>query len=354
MATTASVNALQTNLQTLRSYDLSKVVRKGLGTGAFESAEKIVDLISKIAERITPHIYEIDDISINELNEKILDIVSLFNQIATYDDGRFLNQRQIYSPNLMNIRENVVNVWSKIVGLIHEIEKSTLSEDFEQQLSSIKAETLNEAEEIKNLRSRLTHEIEDFEKRYSSTFQKAEINEQASVFNKQAEKFLENSKLWIGGISICAAVLIIVIICIFKNFCFEMSCFDKISQVNYNTVCDDCNRPILYLEIFKAIFFRLFIISFVVYLLNFCIKNYNASMHNYTINRHKANSLDASIRLLERLYSEKAKDEVLTNAANAIFSHQPTGYSNKDPENLPHSVVEKVIEKIDPTKSTEN
>ncbi|KOP37778.1 hypothetical protein DBB36_21930 [Flavobacterium sp. WLB] len=71
-------------------------------------------------------------------------------------------------------------------------------------------------------------------------------------------------------------------------------------------------------------------------------------MHNYTVNKHKANSLDASIRLLERLYSEKAKDEVLTNAANAIFSHQPTGYSNKDPENLQSTITEKVFEKINP------
>ncbi|PBJ09263.1 hypothetical protein [Flavobacterium sp. ACN6] len=354
MASSSSINNLNNVSHKIRNYNLEKVVRKNLGSEAFNYAEEVVNTISKIVDRITPYIIEIDEISIQDLIQIITEINSNFDQISRFDNGKFLAQRPTYLSTLSNLRERAVGLLSKIIGLIHELEKSTITIDFEDQLGKIKDETLSDAEEIKLLRNRLTHEIEDFETRYTTTFQKAEINEQVVIFSSQAETFLKNSKLWIAGICGCASILIIVVICLFKNFCFELSCFNKITEINYNILCEDCNRTILYLEIFKAIFFRLFIISFLIYLLNFCVKNYNASMHNYTINKHKGNSLDASIRLLERLYSENAKDEVLTNAANAIFSHQPTGYTNKDPENIQKSVLERIIEKVDPTKNIDS
>lgn len=266
MASLNSVNNLNTTFHKIRSYSLEKVVRKNLGSEAFDYAEQVVDTISKIADRITPYIAEIDEISIQELTQIITEIYSNFEQISKYDNGRFLAQRTTYYSTLSNLKERTVGLWSKIIGLIHELEKSTITIDFEDQLEKIKDETLNDAEEIKHLRNRLTHEIEDFETRYTTTFQKAEINEQVIIFSNQAETFLENSKLWIAGISGCAITLIIVVIFLFKNFCFEISCFDKITDINYNIICEDCNRTILYLEIFKAIFFRLFIISFLIYL----------------------------------------------------------------------------------------
>ena len=113
-------------------------------------------------------------------------------------------------------------------------------------------------------------------------------------------------------------------------FCFELSCFNNINNYEYSHLNQDGKNSILYLEIFKSVSFRLFILSTAVYILHFCVNNFRASKHNQTINLQKSNSLGAALQILDTAKSIQAKDEIMIRAADAIFSHQTTGYNKKE------------------------
>jgi hypothetical protein len=68
-------------------------------------------------------------------------------------------------------------------------------------------------------------------------------------------------------------------------------------------------------------------------------------MHNYTVNKQKANSLSAAIILLEKSKTDIGNDNLMLQAATAIFSHQPTSYNSNDPENMVTAITEKIIDK---------
>ena len=217
-----------------------------------------------------------------------------------------------------------------------------------EQIQNITNKSENDAKLIEELKARLSGELENFEERYKSSFSKAELVKQQDIFSVHAENYKKIARKWLWGYNISSAVFLFILWLILKDFCFDLNCYRKVGEINYEGICIGCNKTVFYLEIFKSITYRLLLISFFIYIINFCVRNYNAIMHNYTVNAHKANSLNAALVLLERAKTSEGNDSIMNQAANAIFSHQPTGYNSKDPENLGQTITEKIIEKINP------
>ena len=69
-------------------------------------------------------------------------------------------------------------------------------------------------------------------------------------------------------------------------------------------------------------------------------------MHNKTINSHKENSFAAALRLINRAQTPEGKDQLITQAASSIFSHQKTGYIGKEHEPNNPLIIDKLIDKI--------
>jgi hypothetical protein len=354
MATQQHITNFENQYKAWKSIDLSKVYRDETGTLSFKSIKPLITKFNTQIERILPILPELSNSLLEQINNIIIQINGVLNTCANYNESQFIAQKTNTETQFNTHYQSFLIYWPQIVALLKDSEKK-VDVDAEKLLDQIKElskKSEKDAKTIEDLKTKLSSEINDFENRYKEQFQKAEIVSQITVFTSQASKFLGFSKYWLIGIIVSSIFLSIMLFVIFKCFCFEVSCFNKILEINYESICKDCNRAILYLEIFKAVAFRLFIISFIVYVLNFCVKNYNACMHNYTINNHKANSLDAALRLLEKAYSDNAKDNIMTQASNAIFSHQPTGYSKKDPTNTQSPITEKIIEKINPLSTS--
>ena len=228
------------------------------------------------------------------------------------------------------------------------LELSNYKDELFNQIKSLSEKSEKDANIIENLKTKLTSDLNTFESRYKDQFTRAELMKQQDIFSIQASDYKTKSNFWSKLIIATSLFLVFALWIVFNNFCFEFSCFDKICDVNYDSLAKNANEKILYLEIFKSVAYRLFIISFILYLINFCVKNFNASMHNYTVNSHKANSLSAAIILIDKARTDEGNDNIMTQAANSIFSHQSTGYINKNPENLQASFTEKIIDKINP------
>ncbi|AXG74219.1 hypothetical protein DVK85_08185 [Flavobacterium arcticum] len=198
------------------------------------------------------------------------------------------------------------------------------------------------------LKNSLEHQLNEQKERYESVNTKLELEKQEDIYGKIANNYNKNARWWLFGIVTSIGFLVSLIFYIKENFCFDISCYGNIELSTYNTICSDCGEHILWLEIFKSIFFRILIISLNIYLITFCVKNYNASMHNKTINELRQNSFASALHFYNTTTGDK-KDEILLKAADSIFSHRATGYQgkNSEPQN---SFIQNIIDKVTPSK----
>jgi hypothetical protein len=138
-------------------------------------------------------------------------------------------------------------------------------------------------------------------------------------FKEAAEEYLKASKNWLYAV-IGAVVLIIG----WGTACFFI-----------HPTTGDASL-IIQFTIAKVI-----IISGLYYALTTCVKNYKAHRHNYVVNRHKQHSLSSFDTFVKGAGEDIAtKNAILLNATQSIFSAQPSGYSNVEPENDTNKIIE--------------
>lgn len=345
MATEGYLREFELTYKKWEELDLEKVYRNELGTASFSDISPLLNLLLAKLAMVNDIKGNLGDSLIQQIVNSYNVIYDQLNALTKYDEAEFVNNKSSVREIVKAYNEEILNWWPQVAALLKE---NTVTEDYDnlvKELKNLSQKSEQDAKIIEDLKTKLTFDVETFEKRYNEQFQKAELINQQEIFSKQANEHKNRAWRWSVGIGISSLILAISLYVIFKSFCFESSCYSKIGKINYNSVCEDCNRVILYLEVAKALLYRLFLISFIVYVVNFCVRNYNACMHNYTVNSHKANSLSAALVLIDRVKTQEGNDNIMSQAANAIFSHQPTGYNNKDPENLSMGVIDKIVEK---------
>lgn len=350
MATSRHVEQFEQTFTRWQNIPFDQVYRDGLGSESFRYYEPTIQKLSNVIERTNLIKHQISDRTLSQVGAIYNQVINILTILAQSSNVDFIASKVNIQRQLDELNEALLNIWPSILTIINDTIKDDNADDLLKQIQNLTEKSRNDAKLIEDLKSRLSAELESFENRYKELFQRAELIKQTDIFSIQAQECKKTSLYWLLGVAFTSIALIVLLWFILKNFCFELSCYGQLSELKYDQICKDCNKTIFYLEIVKSLSYRLLIISFIVYLINFCVKNFNASMHNHTINTHKANSLNAALALLERAKTEKGNDDIMNQAASAIFSHQPTGYSTKDPENISNKLTEKVIEKIDPSK----
>lgn len=348
MATQGHLDQFDINFKAWKELDYDKIYREELGTESFVNIKTLIDDLNSKINRTDQVKEKIGDGLLSQVYNVYKQIIAKLNQVINYDNGQFVSNKATIETQINAQHEQLLNHWPQVVAIINDTSENQDASELLDELNKLSEKSEADAKEIEELKTRLSSELKDFEKRYKDQFKRAELVNQREIFSIQASDYDKTAFWWLIGVIGSSLLLLIILWVVFKNFCFDLTCYANISEINYNQIDSSGNRTILYLEIFKAIAYRLFLISFVLYLVNFCVKNYNASKHNQTVNSQKANSLNAALVLLERAKTDEGNDNIMTQAASAIFSHQPTGYNKKDPENISKSITEKIIEKVNP------
>lgn len=348
MATQGHLDQFDINFKAWKELDYDKIYREELGTESFVNIKTLIDDLNSKINRTDQVKEKIGDGLLSQVYNVYKQIIAKLNQVINYDNGQFVSNKATIETQINAQHEQLLNHWPQVVAIINDTSENQDASELLDELNKLSQKSEADAKEIEELKTRLSSELKDFEKRYKDQFKRAELVNQREIFSIQASDYDKTAFWWLIGVIGSSLLLLIILWLVFKNFCFDLTCYSNISEINYNQIDSSGNRTILYLEIFKAIAYRLFLISFVLYLVNFCVKNYNASKHNQTVNSQKANSLNAALVLLERAKTDEGNDNIMTQAASAIFSHQPTGYNKKDPENISKSITEKIIEKVNP------
>lgn len=351
MATQAHIAEFDLTFENWKKINFSQVYREELGTASFKHVKALIDDFEDKLNRINIVKNNIGDNLLTQIYITYNSIIDQLNSLASYDETQFVSHKSTIEASIKAQNEELLNWWPQILALLNDSSQNADVEKLINQIKDLSEKTEKDATIIENLKTKLTSDLNTFENRYKDQFTRAELIKQQDIFSIQASEYKNRAKFWSWFIVGTSSILIIALWLVFKYFCFEAACYDKICDINYDSLSKDANVTILHLEIFKSVAYRLFIISFILYLINFCVKNYNASMHNYTVNSHKANSLSAAIILIDRARTDEGNDNIMTQAANSIFSHQPTGYNNKNPENVEFNISEKIFDKINPLKN---
>jgi hypothetical protein len=348
MATQGHLDQFNINLKAWKELDYEKIYREDLGTESFINIKTLIDDLTTKISRTDQVKEKIGDSLLSQVYNVYKQIIAQLNAVINYSNGQFVSNKNTIENQINAQYEQLLNHWPQVVAIINDTAENQDASEILKELDKRTKKSEIDAKEIEDLKTRLSAELQDFEKKYKDQFKRAELVNQREIFSIQSSDYNKTAFRWLLAVIGSSLILLIVLWLVFKNFCFDLTCYSNISEINYSQIDSSANRTILYLEIFKAIAYRLFIISFVLYIVNFCVKNYNASKHNQTVNSQKANSLNAALVLLERARTDEGNDNIMSQAASAIFSHQPTGYNKKDPENISRSITEKIIEKVNP------
>ena len=302
--------------------------------------------------------------SISEEVEKSYSLSSQYFRlrdiIEKYFPNTFYHTEIVKTPHTFEDDENLYRAKNILDGIIDGLIKKIDLDDIE--ISSNEGQQINEllirsenlakeielerikskeyADQIRDLSNNLENEKQLLENRYAE-LAKVELLKQEDIFTKAAKSNKCYSWFWLVAIVISSLGIICLLSHFVNEFCLDLSCL-----LEQKKSCPDCGNTLLIFELTRATIYRVAIISLAVYFIVFVIKNYNALMHNYTVNTQKANSFAAAFVMINGATTNKAKNDIMLQAAQAIFSHQNTGYLGKDTEPSNPLIVEKVIENV--------
>jgi ABC-type arginine transport system permease subunit len=91
---------------------------------------------------------------------------------------------------------------------------------------------------------------------------------------------------------------------------------------------------------------RLLVISIAFYALAVSVRNYRAHRHNHVVNQHRAVAVKTFTVFAMAATAQTVRDAILAQAANTIFTSQPSGYGSDQAELSPQVTAVELIQRI--------
>lgn len=332
-------------LRTLR-YTIADM--HSLSTKAIDASRNVIEILSVLEDKYsfnfnrTTHFARIEEVSAYQN-----DLIAWKEDALQYvNEGlRFIVDRLVEAESPSGFKY-FFQLYKEIFDNSARLESSLktnqdILRDIKDKRDNI-SNTLMQAESEKQEISDLLTEIKTTESKAKELDKTVtELNNSVTLFEniKQFEEwgghYGKKADHWLYA-SIGAAAFLIT--AIFFFIC-RTDVFTQISNSMSSMFNDGFNRDtvstVLYIAIAKSILIRIFFLSMLVYLLSICIKNYKNNMHNCVISRHKSASLVSALKLVDNTAKPAVHEFILASAAAAIFSHQETGFGEKEKNNNP-------------------
>lgn len=342
---------LDSKLETIKTkwelIDFQKFYKSDLGVENIEALKPIVDDVhSKLGEVINFGSSSIPKPSLYNLYIVINNFFIQLERIAELNNEDFITQKSTLVQSLKNSYESILLNWAQVAAIIslnlQEENKTNI-----KQIDNIKKEIADTKEFINTIKSDYETSLSDFQTKFKNELENSQLIKEKNTFEQRAEKHRNNSYLWLGISVIIFGVLSYLLLLFFLNPLYELSKINLkfILQFNANGLL--FSKNILWYQILKTVFFKLLIISVIIYALSFSIKNYNVEKHNFVINTNKVNSIQSALHFLNNnLIDVNAKNEIIKLVCQAIFSQHNTGFISKEAEPNNPIIIDKIIEKI--------
>lgn len=216
-----------------------------------------------------------------------------------------INQNQRPIEDFKVAYDRVANKFAEVLkaneaSLFVRLAGSSMSYENElKKLEDFNKQSLNIAEAGK-------HEIEQFISFTKAKIAEIGVKEYEQVFGKESREFEISAWLWLTGLLVALAALIVIGIWYLPQ------------------IPDGANGG----KIAEIIFRKIVLITGLFYLIALCSRNYRASKHNALVNKHRQNALKTFQIFIKSVQEDdsQTKNAVLLKATETIFGNQPSGF----------------------------
>ena len=273
------------------------------------------NLSAHIKGRITPITQELHELCKN---------VEEFDSVDTPDNPNPRERREDILKRADALAQQAFDVFSPLIAYL----KTTSAAQGEDTLS--REQTAHEARQIlESLRQQADATRSEKEKILKdakgildsarATSAKIGVSEHSVHFRKEADSHQKASRLWLR------ATIALTI------FAFVLSALSL-----WHSLC----MPGTFPGSLSATVSKLALLAVAYYAVIWAAKTYRSERHNAVINRHRSNALQSFTTFVDGSRDDATKDAVLLRATESIFSHQPSGYSDKAQESGNPHVLE--------------
>lgn len=272
--------------------------------------------------------------NIVETEQNIINITSNLESIS-----KFIKEANKNSVHLIAIALSKIN--NELEYLHKNFSDQTLHNaqikmfSLSNEVSSIRISILASSEQNKS--------FEELIQKYQKTIERLEIDTNTLDFRKTANIFHKQGQSWLISIIIIALILFAACIFFLTQTGYEIQDIKKYNEY-FKSLDINISLSIVYFSLLKNILLRIIILAIIIYTLKFATKNYSACMHNKTVNQHKANSLEATDRMIRVIGYDnlEIRMAILNLASKEIFTQETTGYLQKE-DKIDFNMIEKLI-----------
>ena len=307
-------DALKTALKALVEINPNGLARESdLGT-KFSFAEGV-----PYFEKLINLYIELDSVSLDGISYGVLngafnganEVIALFKLISEFDPKQGPNPNDVRKRYIDSARDQYDSHYGRISPILaFAARKGRDFEEFERKARAA-------LESVSKLTGEISKKGKDFENAAGNTLTKLQeaagkfgVAQHAVNFREQAEEHFKAAQRWFW---VTGGIVILSLIAIWLFFIGPLK----------PPIKDMTLGEIIYSVTSRLILFS--ISSFAIY---WAAKNHSSHRHNYIVNKHRQNALVTFQTFIEAAGSDQCvKNAVLLQAGQAIYTSQPTGYS---------------------------
>jgi hypothetical protein len=313
-------------LKRVQEFDTSTLPRESdLGKMNFkegvEPAQTLVNLFKRLSLRA---LEDFPDNQLEQVKSQSLAAYAQFNAALTFDlsPGDAQNRRNGIIAAIRSRYTEAFNVLHPLIA--YSLHRSA---DFGRLETEARATLQSMADEAERVRGEVQKSEKSAQESLAAIRKVAAeqgVTQQAIHFKSESDHHEEQAELWrkrtvilAWVVGIYAALSILV---------------HKIPFL----------QPGSAYESFQLGLSKTLVFAVLAYMLFLAARNFMNHRHNAIVNKHRQNALMTHKALVEAVNDQGARDAVMLQAANCIFSPQPTGYAESKAEGdaAPRSVIE--------------
>jgi hypothetical protein len=268
--------------------------------------------------------------TLQNLNVNATAAFTLLQEIREFSVTKYQNNPIAQRDAIMNRARDQYDGWFQVVAPVvaFTVRKGVDFERLENQAKQL----LERIEQIaSNCDRKLNSAVKESEEALAqvrAVAQEAGVSQHAIHFKNEAELNEKSAKPWLKTTTGLAIVTVLLGLGLIIEYIFRIPNLTPSQSLQMAIP-------------------KLFVFSVLLSATVWCGRTYRAYRHNAVVNRHRRNALATFQTFAEAAGDKATKDAVLLQATQCIFSQQPTGYIQAEPEPtaLPISEMMKAVGK---------
>lgn len=308
----------------LERHDLPTEINFAHGSSYFERSLKLFNSLNSIDLTDIPYT------KLQSLNSIVTQAHNAFTDIRNFSIAKFPNNPVAQRDSFLNFVRDQYDSWfeniSPTIAYFNSIRRNIGGYEklAKEQLDQIHAIIDSSDTQLKNA----INESQNILLQIRTIAQEAGVSQYAVHFKEEADLNQKNAGPWLWASSILAGFTFILGILLYIQYLFYVPILSTSQSI-------------------QTAIPKLFIFSLLLTSSVWCGKTYRAYRHNAVVNRHRQHALSTFQAFAQAAIDPATKDAVLLQATQCIFSQQPTGFIQIEPEStsLPISEMMKAINK---------